>query len=125
MNSVFAEANRNGDWKDVVATGKNTQIIFVNISEETNPRNELEVEAYPHDYLVYIVAGSAKVTMENGKKELMQEGDLILVPGGSKINILNLNKTAPLKAVNIYSHPLIPEGTRYRTIEDEVKNTPT
>ena len=119
MHGVLKEAERNGDWKDVAATAKNAQIVFMNISPETNPKNELGTEVHPFDQVIYIIDGWARVTLD-GETNMAQAGDMILIPSGIKHNVKNLNQKAPLKIISFYTDQDIPEGAMYRTKADEM-----
>lgn len=119
LHGVVGEAQRNGDWKDAAASLKNAQIVFMSISPESNPKNEIGTEVHPFDQVIYIVDGWARVILDE-QTDMVQAGDMILVPAGTKHNIMNLNKETSLKIISFYTDHDIPEGAVYRTKADEM-----
>lgn len=116
-HQFIEEAKKNVNWKTAFATGKQEQIVFMNISPVTNPNNEVGQEVHSFDQVILIVEGNGKAVL-NGKTSMVKEGDLIFIPQGTQHNIVNLNEKKELKLVSFYSQTDIPKGAKYKTKAD-------
>lgn len=118
IEKVAQKAKDNTDWKRAYVTGRHEQIVFMNISRQTNPKNEIGMETHPFDQVILIVEGKGKAVL-NGKTSFVEEGDLIFIPKGAKHNVVNLSSDKPLKIISFYSDTDIPKGSVYKTKADE------
>ena len=50
----------------------------------------------------------------NGKEYNLENGSAVVVPAGTKHNIINRSKSEPLKVYTIYSPPNHPPGTIHK-----------
>src|SRR5688572_12024189 len=71
ISQIFTKVKENNNWKLAFLTGKNAQIVFMNVSPKTNPKNEIGVETHKFDQIIFIVEGNAKVIL-NGKISLLK-----------------------------------------------------
>lgn len=118
VKNFVDEAKKNSNWKSAVATGEEEQVVLMNISPITNPKNEIGMETHPFDQVILVIEGRGKATLD-GETENVEEGDMIFIPKGTKHNVVNLNKTKPLKIISFYSQTDIPEGSKIKKKEHE------
>lgn len=118
----FDEAKKNTNWKVAFATAKDEQVVFMNISPKTNPRNEIGVEVHSFDQVILIVEGKGKAILE-GKMSLVQSGDMIFIPAGTVHNVINLGQDKELKIISFYSDTDIPEGAVFKRKVDEERSS--
>lgn len=118
IEKIYNTAKNNENWKTALATGKQAQIVLMNVSPQTNPNNEVGMETHPFDQIVLIAEGRAKVILD-GKNGTAAEGDLIFIPQGTAHNIINLNGQKPLKIVSFYSLMDIPPNSTYAKKADQ------
>lgn len=114
------KAKLNKYWKIAFVTGKNAQIVFMNVSPKTNPKNEIGMETHPFDQIVLVVQGEAKAVL-GGKQFTVKSGDLIFIPQGILHNFINLNANKPFKIASIYSDTDIPANSKYRNSKAEAQ----
>ncbi|HVV69324.1 MAG TPA: cupin domain-containing protein [Gammaproteobacteria bacterium] len=114
VGQIFKSAEANNNWKLAFLTGKNAQIVFMNVSPATNPQNEIGMETHPFDQVILLVQGSGKALL-NGKESAIKAGDLIFIPQGIQHNIINSNPNLPLKLISFYSNRDIPANAAYKT----------
>lgn len=114
---VFEMAKKNENWKLALVTGKDAQIVFMNITPKTNPNNEIGIETHQFDQVIFVVEGQAKSVL-NGKKSTVKAGDMIFIPQGVPHNFINLNVKKPLKIISVYSATDIPENAAYKKKSD-------
>ena len=107
VQQIYGKALENQNWKLAYATGKNAQIVFMNISPLTNPKNEIGMEIHPFDQVIMIVKGNAKVDLD-GEISMATVGDMIFIPQGVAHNVINLGKDEALKILSFYSDTDIP-----------------
>lgn len=116
--AVMDQAAINPHWKAAFITGKNEQIVFMNVSLKTTLNNEIGMEVHPFDQLIFIVQGKA-IAILDGKENLVSAGDMIFIPEGTAHNVINLDRDVALKLVSFYSSTDIPSGAIYKTKADE------
>jgi quercetin dioxygenase-like cupin family protein len=116
-SKVFEMAKKNENWKLALMTGKDAQVVFMNITPKTNPNNEIGLETHPFDQVIFVVEGQAKSVL-NGKKSTVTAGDMIFVPQGIPHNFINLNVKKPFKIISVYSATDIPENAAYKQKSD-------
>lgn len=118
---IVEEAKKNNNWKYAYATGKHAQLVFMNISPDTNPKNEIGMETHPFDQIIIIASGKAKVLL-NDQASTAKTGDLIFIPLGTAHNVINLSSDKPLKVISVYSDNDIPAGSVFKKKMDEAKD---
>lgn len=118
VRNFFEEAKKNNNWKTAFATGKNEQIVFMNVSPLTNPNNEIGMEVHPFDQVILIVKGTGKAIL-NEKTSMVKEGDMLFIPQGMSHNVINLDKKRELKLISFYSDTDIPKGAVYKKKADQ------
>ncbi|MFZ0564669.1 MAG: cupin domain-containing protein [Chlamydiales bacterium] len=121
VHNFIEEAQSNAFWKIAFATGEHEQIVFMNISPQTNPNNEIGEEIHPFDQVILIVQGRGKALL-NGKSSKVEEGDMIFIPKGTVHNVINMNSKKELKIISFYSDTDIPKGSVYKKRADEQKS---
>lgn len=115
---LSTKAKNNANWKLAFLTGKHAQIVFMNVSPETNPKNEIGMEVHPFDQIILIAEGQGKA-MLNGKTTIIETGDMIFIPKGTQHNVINSNHKQGMKIISIYSDTDIPANSVYKKKSDE------
>ncbi len=121
VSKLYEKAQANNNWKTAFITGKHEQVVFMNVSPQTNPNNEIGMETHPFDQIIIVADGNGKAVL-NGKESMIKSGDLIYIGQGTPHNLINLNSQSPLKIISIYSSTDIPAGAVYKTKADEPKS---
>lgn len=114
ITDLLGLAKKNTAWKTAVITGEQEQIVFMNVSIRTNPKNEIGDETHAFDQAILIVEGNAQCVL-NGKTSHVKSGDLIFIPRGTLHNVINLEKDKDLKIISFYSATDMPTGVTYKT----------
>lgn len=117
---IFEIAKKNDHWKQAFLTGKNAQIVFMNVSPDTNPNNEIGMEKHKFDQVIFIAEGKAKTVLD-GKSSTVESGDMIFIPQGVNHNVINLDAKKPLKIISVYSDNDIPANAVYKKESDTPK----
>lgn len=114
---IFELAKKNENWKLAFVTANDAQVVFMNITPNTNPNNEIGMETHKFDQVIFVVEGRAKSVL-NDKKSTVKTGDMIFIPQGIPHNFINLNAKKPFKIISIYSATDIPKNAVYKHKSD-------
>jgi len=110
INNLLQQAKANSYFRQVLETGKHTQVVIMSIP----PGGEIGEEVHPdNDQVLYLVDGAGQVVLE-GQAADFNVGDLVLVPSGTKHNFISKDDAA-MKIITTYSPPHHPDGTVHKT----------
>ncbi|WP_423063817.1 cupin domain-containing protein [Candidiatus Paracoxiella cheracis] len=110
-------AAQNTNWKVSFVTAEHGQVVFMNVSPITNPKNEIGSETHKFDQMILIVQGRGKAVLD-GKTSTVTAGDMIFIPEGTVHNVINLTQK-PLKLISFYSDRDMPANTVYAKKSDD------
>lgn len=106
----------NQDYRRVLYTGKYSQLVVMCLQ----PGEEIGAEVHQHtDQFFRIEAGQGEVVI-NGTRTPLAAESAVVVPAGSKHNVINTGKKA-LQLYTIYSPPHHQDGIVVKTKADEVE----
>ncbi len=111
IGSIEKATLRNGFFRQVLFTGKHSQLVVMCLQPDEEIGNEVHSGI---DQFFRIEEGNAKFVM-NGKENLAGDGDAVVVPAGTYHNVINTSSTKPLRLYTIYSPPNHPDGTVHKT----------
>ena len=110
IKNILSQAKNNQYFRQVLATGKNVQVVIMSIS----PGGEIGEEIHPdNDQTLYLADGTGQVVLD-GQAADYEPGDLVVVPAGTKHNFI-AKGDAPMKIITTYSPPHHPDGTVHKT----------
>src|SRR4051795_8868640 len=83
--TIATEAEKSPDFRRVLWTGKKTQLVIMTIP----PGGEIGEEVHEDiDQILTFVSGTGEARISGNKKQVAQ-GDLVVVPAGTKHNFVN------------------------------------
>ncbi len=91
-------ANKN--YLKVLFTGPKSQLIVMSLK----PGEEIGEETHDLDQFTRIEAGEGEVTLD-GKKHKVSDGFAVVIPAGTKHNVVNVSEEEDLKLYTVYSEP--------------------
>jgi len=107
---IIERTTRNTWFREVVATGPHAQVVVMSIP----PAGEIGEEVHETvDQVLTFVSGTGTATMD-GERSPVAPGHLVLVPAGTRHNIVNDGPT-DLRLYTIYAPPQHAPGTIHRT----------
>jgi mannose-6-phosphate isomerase-like protein (cupin superfamily) len=110
IKDILQQAKDNTYFRQVLATGKNVQVVIMSIP----PGGEIGSETHQgNDQTLYLVEGSGQVVLD-GQTADFNSGDLVLVPAGTLHNFITKG-SEPMRIITTYSPPHHPEGTIHKT----------
>ena len=112
VGSIEKQTLNNNYFRQVLFTGKHAQLVVMCLK----PGEEIGDEVHANvDQFFRIEQGEAEFVFDKIDEKLMRDGDAIVVPAGTRHNVINKSKTSPLKMYTIYSPPNHPDGTVHET----------
>lgn len=117
IKNIKEKALENTYFRQVLETGKNTQVVIMSIPKG----GEIGSETHPeNDQVLYLVEGQGRVVLD-GVEAVFEKGDLVLVKAGTVHNFINSGER-DMKIITTYSPPHHPDGTIHKTKEEAEKS---
>jgi len=114
VTSLEKETRKNSNFRKVLYTGKNSQLVLMNLK----PLEEIGMEVHKDtDQFFRFEKGEGKVVID-GVEHNVKDGDGVIVPAGAKHNVINTSKKLELKLYTIYSPPEHQDGIIRKTKAD-------
>lgn len=108
---VLTEDNKY--FRKVLYTGKKIQLVLMSLKEGEEIGEEVHVD---RDQFFRIEKGKGEVVID-GKKTQVEEDFAIIVPAGSKHNVINTGE-GPLQLYTLYGPPEHQDGIIHKTKAD-------
>ena len=94
------ETLANSDFRRVLYTAKNSQLVLMSIP----PKEDIGEEVHTLDQFIRIEEGEALAILD-GVEHRMGDDDGLVIPAGTRHNIINTSAKKDLKLYSIYSPP--------------------
>lgn len=115
--NIEKAAIENNYFRKVLYTAKNIQLVLMSLK----PNENIGEEIHQLDQFIRIESGEGKAIL-NGVTNNISDGFSIVIPAGTKHNIINTSSSKPLKIYTLYSPPNHPDGTIHKTKADAEEN---
>ncbi len=109
----------NTTFRTVLFTSKNQQLVVMSLLPNEDIGEEVHATV---DQFLRIESGDGKVIM-NGEETVIGAGSAIIVPAGTKHNIINTSQTNPMKLYTVYSPPNHPDEKVHKTKAEALADT--
>ncbi len=107
---IEAKSLSNEWFREVLFTGVHSQLVVMSIA----PGEDIGLETHDHvDQFIRVEAGTGKAIL-NGEEHLLKDGSAVVIPAGTRHNILNGSLFEPLKLYTLYSPPNHAPGTIHK-----------
>lgn len=110
--NIEKETLKNEDYRRVLYTAKNSQLVLMNIK----PGDEIGEEVHGLDQFLRFEQGTGKAVLDGVESEV-SDGVAVVVPAGTKHNFINTGDV-DLKLYTIYSPPNHRDGVVHKTKEE-------
>jgi mannose-6-phosphate isomerase-like protein (cupin superfamily) len=104
---------KNTDFRRVLYTAKNTQLVLMSL----RPGEEIGVETHTLDQFIRIEAGNGLAILD-GVEHQLSDGIAVVIPAGTRHNVVNNSDMNELKLYTLYSPPEHRDGTIHPTRAD-------
>lgn len=114
VTNIEKDALENEFFRKVLFTAEHSQLVLMSLK----PGEEIGEEVHDTlDQFFRVEKGTGKVVIEGEEMEI-GDGSAIVIPGGTKHNIINTSSSESLKLYTIYSPPNHQDGTIHETKEE-------
>jgi len=112
--NIEEETESNDNFRKVLFTAKHSQLVVMNLV----PMEDIGEETHDNvDQFIRIEEGTGKAVL-NDKEYEIEEDFAIVIPAGTKHNIINTSDEEPMKLYTVYSPSEHPDGTIHMTKEE-------
>ncbi len=111
VGPIEQQTEQNNYFRQVLFTGQHLQLVLMALK----PGEEIGEEVHTNvDQFFRIEQGEAKFVLD-GVQQVVQDGDAVVVPAGTRHNVINNSNSEALKLYTVYSPPNHPAGTVHKT----------
>lgn len=104
---------KNSLYRQVLFTAKNSQLVLMSLK----PGEEIGEEVHELDQFLRFEAGDGTVILD-GQDHAVRDGFAVVIPAGTRHNVINTSESADLKLYSLYSPPEHKVGTVHRTKQE-------
>lgn len=113
ITNIEKASLENETFRTVLYTAKNCQLVVMSLK----PGEEIDSEVHQLDQFIRCEAGEGKAILNDVENDL-KDGFIVLVPSGTKHNIINTSSDKPMKLYTLYAPPNHKDGTIHLTKAD-------
>ena len=113
IDNIQALTEKNSDFRHVLYTSKNLQLVLMAIQAGEEIGEETHKE---HDHFFLVEKGEGEIIID-GNRSSIKSDDAMIVPAGALHNIINTGKDI-LQLYTIYAPPQHLDGTVHATKAD-------
>jgi mannose-6-phosphate isomerase-like protein (cupin superfamily) len=108
FGSIEKQTLENANFRKVLFTGKHAQLVLMCLQ----PGEEIGDEVHPNvDQFFRLEQGEATFVLDKKEEHRVHDGDAVVVPAGTRHNVINASKSKQLKLYTVYSPPNHLPGT--------------
>ena len=112
--NIEKETKENSFFRRVLFTANHSQLVLMSLK----PKEEIGEEVHDNlDQFFRFEEGEGKVIIE-GEEFPIEDGFAVVIPAGTKHNVVNTSSETSLKLYTIYSPPNHQNGTIHETKEE-------
>ena len=111
--NIERETIDNENFRKVLYTAPNSQLVVMSLQ----PGEEIGEETHNLDQFIRFESGEGKVVL-NGEQYKVEDDYAVVIPAGTKHNVINISLEKKLKLYTIYSPPEHKAGTIHKTKEE-------
>lgn len=107
----------NENFRKVLYTAKYSQLVLMSLK----PGEEIGEEVHGLDQFIRIESGNGQAILDGVTHDL-GDGTAVVIPAGTRHNVVNTSSDKPLKLYTLYSPPNHKDGTLHATKRDAEAN---
>jgi len=116
ITNIEKETLDNELYRKVLFTANYSQLVLMNLK----PNEEIGEEVHGLDQFFRFESGNGKVVLDGVESEV-SDGFAVVIPAGTRHNVVNISPDKPLKLYTIYSPPNHKDATIHPTKAEEVE----
>ena len=107
----------NENFRKVLYTDTRLQLVVMSL----RPGEDIGEEVHELDQFIRVEAGEGKAVLD-GVEEVIRDGSAIVIPQGTRHNIINTSSEHPMKLYTLYAPPEHKDGTVHVTKAEALAN---
>ena len=110
ITNIEKAALENEYFRQVLFTDTNVQLVVMSLK----PGEDIGEEVHQLDQFIRVEAGEGKSVLDGVEHEL-KDGYVVVIPKGTRHNIINTSASKPMKLYTVYAPPNHKDGTIHKT----------
>lgn len=110
---IEAATLKNGNYRQVLFTAQHCQLVLMSLK----PGEEIGEEVHELDQFIRFESGEGEVVLD-GQSHAVGDGFAVVIPAGTRHNVINSSKLEDLKLYSLYSPPEHKVGTVHKTKQE-------
>jgi len=110
VTNIEKDSLANEYFRQVLYTAKNCQLVLMSLK----PGEDIGEEVHQLDQFIRCESGSGKTVLDGVEREYT-DGFVVLIPGGTRHNIINTSTDNSMKLYTLYAPPNHKDGTIHKT----------
>lgn len=110
VTNIEKESLDNEYFRRVLYTDARLQLVVMALQ----PGEDIGEEVHQLDQFIRVEAGEGTAVLD-GQEHALGDGSVVIVPQGTRHNIINTSQTNPMKLYTLYAPPNHKEGTTHKT----------
>jgi mannose-6-phosphate isomerase-like protein (cupin superfamily) len=115
--NIEKASKENSNFRTVLYTAKNSQLVVMSLL----PNQDIGEEVHTLDQFIRIEDGSGKAVLDGVEYDIETEW-AVVIPAGTRHNIINTSPDKEMKLYTIYSPPEHKDGVIHITKEDAMSD---
>jgi len=111
--NIEKESLENENFRTVLYTDDRLQLVVMNLK----PNEDIGEETHTLDQFIRVEKGEGKSVLD-GESRALADGFAVIIPAGTRHNIVNTSSVNPLKLYTLYAPPNHKRGTVHKTKAD-------
>ena len=117
ITNIEERAIANDYFREVLYTDKHLQLVVMSLK----PNEDIGEEVHQLDQFIRIEKGEGKAVL-NGIEHAIKDGSVIVIPEGTRHNIINTSPTLAMKLYTLYAPPDHKDGLIHKIKADAIAN---
>ncbi|HVV14985.1 MAG TPA: cupin domain-containing protein [Candidatus Paceibacterota bacterium] len=113
ITNIEKASLENEYFRQVLYTDTRLQLVVMSLK----PSEDIGEEVHQLDQFIRVEAGEGTAVL-NGEETPIRDGSVIVIPQGTRHNIVNLSADKPMKLYTLYAPPDHKDGTIHKTKAD-------
>lgn len=113
--NIEKESLENKNFRTVLYTDDRLQLVVMNLK----PNEDIGEETHTLDQFIRVEKGEGKSVLD-GEARTLADGFAVIIPAGTRHNIVNTSSVNPLKLYTLYAPPNHKRGTVHKTKADAI-----
>ena len=110
ITNIETASLENEYFRKVLYTDPRLQLVVMSLA----PGEDIGEEVHELDQFIRVEKGSGKAVLD-GEESAITDGSVVVIPQGTKHNIINISESEPMKLYTLYAPPNHKDGTIHKT----------